>query len=139
MVALYNNVLFFFSSRRRHTISYGDWSSDVCSSDLAAARMLGYQAAELIGKSRHELLHHTQPDGAPYLQEACPIYAALQDGAVRHVTEDVFWRKDGTSFPVEYISTPIREAGEIVGAVVTFKDITERKRAEEERAQFIRE
>jgi PAS domain S-box-containing protein len=105
----------------------------------AAARMLGYQAAELIGKSRHELLHHTRPDGAPYLHEACPIYAALQDGAVRHVTEDVFWRKDGTSFPVEYISTPIREGGEIVGAVVTFKDITERKRAEEERAQFIRE
>ena len=105
----------------------------------AAARMLGYEVDELIGQPRHAYFHHTRPDGTSYPQEDCPIYAALQDGAVRHVTEDVFWRKDGSSFPVEYISTPIREGGEIVGSVVTFKDITERKRAEEERARFIRE
>jgi PAS domain S-box-containing protein len=105
----------------------------------AAARMLGYEVAELIGQPRHAYFHHTRSDGTSYPQEECPIYAALQDGTVRHVTEDVFWRKDGSSFPVEYISTPIREGGEIVGAVVTFNDITDRKWAEEERARFIRE
>jgi PAS domain S-box-containing protein len=105
----------------------------------AAARMLGYQAAELIGRPWHPLLHHTRPDGTAHPQEDCPIHAALQDGAQRHISEDIFWRKDGSSFPVEYISTPIREGGDILGAVVTFKDITERKRAEEERARFILE
>ncbi|MGH2375337.1 MAG: PAS domain-containing hybrid sensor histidine kinase/response regulator [bacterium] len=98
----------------------------------AAARMIGREAEELIGKDGHELLHHSRPDGAPYPREACPIYAAFRDGTVRHEADEVFWRKDGTSFPVEYISTPILERGHLVGAVVTFRDITERKQAEEE-------
>jgi PAS domain S-box-containing protein len=98
----------------------------------AAARMIGYEPAELIGKPQHAILHHSKPDATPYPREECPIYAAFKDGAVHHVTDEVFWRKDGTSFPVEYISTPIRdEHGKLAGAVVTFKDITERKRAEE--------
>ena len=98
----------------------------------AAARMIGWEAEELIGKPQHDILHHSKADGTPYPKEECPIYAAFHDGAVHHVTDEVFWRKDGTSFPVEYISTPIRdERGKLVGAVVTFKDITERKRAEE--------
>ena len=119
---------------------YGvDRQGNTTSVNPAAARILGYQAAELIGQPWHPLLHHTRPDGTAHQQQDCPIHAAIQDGTLRHVSEDVFWRKDGSSFPVEYISTPIREGGEIVGAVVTFKDITERKRAEEERAQFIRE
>ena len=98
----------------------------------AAARMIGWKAEELIGKPQHDILHHSKSDGTPYPKEECPIYAAFRDGAVHHVTDEVFWRKDGTSFPVEYISTPIRnEPGKLVGAVVTFKDITERKRAEQ--------
>jgi diguanylate cyclase (GGDEF)-like protein len=80
----------------------------------------------------HNLLHHTKPDGAPYLREQCPIYAALENGATHSRDVEVFWRKDGTSFPVEYTSTPILEDGEIVGAVVTFRDITERKALEQQ-------
>jgi PAS domain S-box-containing protein len=98
----------------------------------AAARMLGWEAKELIGKVQHDMIHHSKPDGTPYPVEKCPIYAAFRDGAVHGVVDEVFWRKDGTSFPVEYISTPIRERGEIVGAVVVFKDISERKRLEEQ-------
>ncbi len=98
----------------------------------AAARMIGYDPAELIGKPQHDILHHSKPDGTRYAKEECPIYAAFHDGAVHHVTDEVFWQKDGASFPVEYISTPTRdEDGKLVGAVVTFKDITERKRADE--------
>jgi PAS domain S-box-containing protein len=103
----------------------------------AVARMLGYEIEELIGKSLHTIAHHSKPDGSPYPADECPVFGALRDGAVHHVTGEVFWRKDGTSFPVEYVSTPIRENGEITGAVVIIKDVTERKRAEEERDQLL--
>ncbi len=96
----------------------------------AAAAMLGYQVEELIGRNSHSTLHHTRSDGRPYPHEECPIYTALQDGQVHREVDEEFWRKDGTSFPVEYVSTPIVEQGKIVGAVVTFVDITERQRAE---------
>ena len=99
----------------------------------AAANMIGWEAGELIGKSQHDILHHTKPDGSPYPREECPIYAAFKDGSVRHVTDEVFWRKDGTSFQVEYTSSPMRnEDGTITGAVVVYSDITTRKRAEQE-------
>ncbi|MEE9617442.1 MAG: PAS domain S-box protein [Anaerolineae bacterium] len=97
----------------------------------AAARMLGWEAEELIGQPHHDIVHHSRPDGTPYAAEECSIYTAIRDGTVHHITDEVFWRKDGTSFPVEYVSTPIQERGELVGAVVTFKDITERVQAEE--------
>ena len=97
----------------------------------AAARMIGWEAEELIGKSQHKILHHTKPDGSPYPNYECPIYAAFKDGKVHKVNDEVFWRKDGTSFPVEYVSTPIREKGKLVGAVVVFRDITKEKIAEE--------
>jgi signal transduction histidine kinase len=76
-------------------------------------------------------VHHSKPDGTHYPAHECQIYAAFRDGVVHHVDDEVFWRQDGTSFPVDYVSTPIRERGELVGAVVVFRDITERKRAEE--------
>ena len=97
----------------------------------AAARMIGWEAEDLIGKPQHDILHHTKPDGSPYPREECPIYAAFKDGTVHHVDDEVFWRKDGSSFPVEYVSTPIREDGKLTGAVVVFRDITERKQSEE--------
>jgi C4-dicarboxylate-specific signal transduction histidine kinase len=79
----------------------------------------------------HEVLHHSHPDGTPYPAHECPIYAALRDGRVHAVDSEVFWTKDGTKIPVDYVSTPIWDEGQIQGAVVVFKDITERKRTEE--------
>ncbi|MGB6876341.1 MAG: PAS domain S-box protein [Candidatus Acidiferrales bacterium] len=101
----------------------------------ASARMLGYEPEEIIGRNGHELWHHTQADGTRYAESDCPVFAVLRDGATRHGTEDVFWRKDGSSFPVEFISTAIREGEEVVGAVVTFRDITARQRAEKAQKQ----
>ncbi|PJA32377.1 MAG: sensor domain-containing diguanylate cyclase [Zetaproteobacteria bacterium CG_4_9_14_3_um_filter_53_7] len=98
----------------------------------AAARMLASTEEELLGQPMHDLLHHTRADGSHFPKEQCPIYAAIKDGQTRHVKDDLFWRMDGSSFPVDYISTPIVETGEIVGAVVTFNDITERKQADQE-------
>ena len=98
----------------------------------AALQLLGYTAEEFLDRPQHALIHHTRPDGTPYPAGTCPIYAALR-GEASAVTGEVFWRKDGTSFPVEYTSTPIRnEAGEIEGAVLAFRDVTERQRAEEQ-------
>ncbi|MEE9594734.1 MAG: PAS domain S-box protein, partial [Candidatus Hydrothermarchaeales archaeon] len=98
----------------------------------AAAKMIGWEVEDIVGKYQHDLLHHTKPDGKPYKREECPIYAAFTDGKVHHVNDEVFWRKDGSSFPVEYISTPIRdEDGKLSGAVVTFSDITNRKLGED--------
>lgn len=98
----------------------------------AAAQMLGYSVEELIGIHSHSTWHHKKADGSPYPVEECPIYAAYKDGQIHHKSDEVFWKKDGTSFPVAYTSTPIIEDGRIVGAVVTFMDITERRRSEEE-------
>lgn len=97
----------------------------------SAATMLGYTAEELIGQPMHALLHHTKSDGSHYHKTDCPIYAAFKDGAVHHVDDEFFWRKDGNSFPVSYTSTPIYKDDEITGAVVVFKDVTERKQTEE--------
>ena len=93
--------------------------------------MLGWGAEELIGQPMHALLHHSKPDGSDYPGEECPIYAAFKDGKVHRVDDEVFWRKNGSSFPVEYTSTPILEDRKLTGAVVVFLDITERKQAEE--------
>lgn len=95
----------------------------------AAARLLGYTVEELLGRHSHSLWHHTKPDGSPYPPEECLIYRAYHDGLIHHGEDELFWRKDGSSFPAQYTSTPIRgEYGELIGAVVTFQDITERKR-----------
>ena len=97
----------------------------------AAARMLGYEIEELIGRHSHTIWHHSKVDGSPYPEEECPIYAVHRSGAVHTKDNDVFWRKDGTSFPVRYTNTPIIEDGNIIGAVVSFRDITDRKQVQE--------
>jgi diguanylate cyclase (GGDEF)-like protein/PAS domain S-box-containing protein len=96
-----------------------------------AAKLLGYTVAELSGKLAHDAMHHSRKDGTPLPVEQCAIHVALHDGVTRTVGDEVFWRKDGTSFPVEYTTAPIRnERDEITGAVVAFRDITDRKESE---------
>jgi len=97
----------------------------------AAEALTGWAAADLIGKSIHQYHHHSFEDGSHYPQQECPIYQCLKDGRTRFNESEVFWRKDGSSFPVDYSATPIIEDGQISGAVVVFKDIRERKLAQE--------
>jgi len=97
----------------------------------AAAQMLGYAPEELLGENMHEVCHHSHNDGSPYPADACPIYQAFREERGVRVDDEVFWRRDGSSFPVEYSSYPVIEDGVIRGSMVTFVDITERKRAEE--------
>jgi PAS domain S-box-containing protein len=98
----------------------------------AAEKILGYSSEELIGIPMHQMTHHSRVDGSPYPREECHIYRTFRDGQAKQINNEVFWRKDGTPVSVEYVSNPIYQNGKMVGAVVTFKDITERKRAEEE-------
>lgn len=97
----------------------------------AAERMLGWTAEELVGKEIHSIIHHSHINGDPYHAEHCPIYNAFREGIVRRVDDEVFWRSDGKPIRVEYTSTPIRDHGLVIGAVIVFRDITERKIAEE--------
>jgi PAS domain S-box-containing protein len=102
-----------------------------------AARLTGHRVGDIVGRSRHDAFRHTRPDGSPYPPSECPVSASLQDGTVHRCDADVYWRKDGTSFPVEYTSTPILENAAVVGAVVVFKDISERRELERSRDTFV--
>jgi len=122
----------------------------------AAAKMLGWPLEALLGKPAHELLHHTHADGSHFSRYDCPIHGP-SERAVRHATDDVFWRRDGRSFAVHYTSAPVSEPG-VAGAVVVFTDVSEQvamqaalhdararaarerlKAAEAERARWARE
>ena len=92
------------------------------------ALMLGYEPEEMRGKDLHTLIHHSHEDGSSFIQGDCPIYRAAQASQGSHTDEDRFWRRDGTSFSVEIDSCPVFEGEVLKGAVVTFADITERKR-----------
>ena len=96
----------------------------------AGATMLGYSVDELLGKPMHETMHHTQKDGTLYSRGECPLHGEFLRGQSHQGDDELLWRKDGTSFPIEYISTPILEHGKIVGAVISFSDITVRQDAE---------
>ncbi len=104
--------------------------------NLTGARMIGWDVDQLVGRDLHQVMHHTRPDGSPYPKEDCPALQALTDGKPRSRRE-VFWRKDGSSFPAEYTCTPICENNHIVGAVQTFQDITERRSVEQMKDEFI--
>lgn len=126
--------------RRQHELILNSVGEGVYGLDLdgnvtfvnpAAAQMIGWTIQDLIGKSMHLVLHHSKSDGSFYPAHECPIYEAFRDGRIHRANNEVFWRKDGTSFPVEYISTPMQDQhGEVVGTVVAFQDITQRKWAE---------
>lgn len=112
---------------------YGiDLDGSTTFSNPAAEKITGWTIKDLMDKNSHSVWHHSHSDGTCYNAEECPIYAALHDGLIHHEQNEVFWRKDGSSFPVEYTSTPMRVGRKIVGAVVVFKDISERKKHEEQ-------
>ena len=95
----------------------------------AGARMIGLQPQQVLGQNMHVLTHHSHGDGAHYPMDDCPIYNAFRRGQPCRIDSEVFWRADGSSFAVEYSSYPVFDQGQVRGAVVTFVDITDRKRA----------
>lgn len=105
----------------------------------AAERILGWEAKEMIGKNVHDLIHHHHADGTDYHAHSCPIYGAFRDGEVRKVDDEVFWTKDQKPIHVAYTSTPIVDSGQLVGAVVVFRDISERIKAEADLRQALSE
>jgi PAS domain S-box-containing protein len=132
------------ATRLQDLISH-ETGQGVCGLDLqgnttfinpAGAKMLGYASGELIGKNQHATIHRSRVDGTPIPPDQCHICNALAEGVISHVVDEVFWRKDGSCFPVEYLSTPILENNRRVGAVVTFTDISCRKSNEESRDSF---
>ena len=97
----------------------------------ACLRILGYeQVDQVLGKNTHDLLHHSRADGTSFPIEECPVHRVARTGEGVHSEDEVFWRANGTCFPVEYWSYPQRRGRQVVGAVVAFLDITERKLAE---------
>ncbi len=97
----------------------------------AGERLLGFSQTELLGQPMHDKIHYAHADGSHYPREECPNYRSIVDGHTCHISDEVFWRKDGSAFPVEYLSTPLCQGGRLVGAVVTFKDISQRLASEQ--------
>jgi PAS domain S-box-containing protein len=97
----------------------------------AAPAMLGYEEKDFVGKQMHALAHHHYPDGRDFPRLECPMYLTSQDGQARTVDNEVLWRKDGSSIPVEYSTTPVFKDGSLIGTVMVYRDITERRQAED--------
>ncbi|RZI92042.1 MAG: PAS domain S-box protein, partial [Variovorax sp.] len=97
----------------------------------AGAQMLGYEPAAVLGRNMHELTHHSHSDGSHYADTDCPIFNAFRRGLPCRIDTEVFWRHDRSAFAVEYSSHPIMDGTQVRGAVITFVDITERRRAAE--------
>jgi len=117
---------------------YGfDLSGNAVFVNPAAERMTGWQAQELLGKKIHQYHHHSHADGSPYPADECQIYCTMFDGKRREVKNEVFWRKDGTSFAVEYTSTPVYRQGELIGAVAVFRDISAQQQTQNELKQAL--
>lgn len=106
-----------------------DLQGDCVFINRPGASLIGYEPAEVLGRNMHALTHHSHTDGRPYLDSDCPIFNAFRQGLPCRIDSEVFWRRDGSSFPVEYSSQPILDGTEVRGAVITFVDITERRRA----------
>jgi PAS domain S-box-containing protein len=131
---------------RRHesildSVGDGIWGMDMEGKltfiNRSGADMLGYSPQELLGQNMHALIQHSRADGAPYPEEESPILGSAQRESPFHVDDDVFWRKDGKSLPVEYIACPLVESGKVDGIVVAFTDVTERRRLDRMKDEFI--
>lgn len=127
---------------------YGlDLAGNVTVVNPAAAQMLGYKPSELLGRNLHRVAHHSYADGTPYPESDCQIANAIRTGATIRVSSEVFWRKDGTSFPVEYVARPQLDTqpdstsngrtAKAVGVVVAFRDTTERRALDRMKDEFI--
>ncbi len=103
----------------------------------AGAKTLGYTADQLVGRDLHELIHHSHADGTPYSRSTSPILQALRRCEPIRMRDEVFWRQDGTPVPVEYSATPLLEEGQVCGMVVAFQDVSERRRLEKMKDEFI--
>lgn len=104
-----------------------------------ALNLLGFSEEEMLGREVHALIHHSHEDASFYPKEECPIFVTCTLGTQNQATDEVLWRRDGRSFPVEYTSTPILKEGKVMGAVVTFRDITARREAEKELKEHMQE
>jgi PAS domain S-box-containing protein len=91
----------------------------------AGAEMLGYTQSELLGVNVHDVVHHTRKDGSDYPAEECHMGKAFREAVTTKVADEVLWKKNGESFDVHYTSVPITKDDEVIGAVVTFRDVTE--------------
>jgi PAS domain S-box-containing protein len=108
-----------------------DTDGNIMFENRVSRDMLGWDEQEIIGQPAHTLMHHTQSEGLSDQPRECHIYAALQGKVSGNIEDEVFWRKDGTSFPASYHATPMHNGeGEIIGSIVSFRDITDRKRDE---------
>ena len=113
---------------------YGiDTAGEITLINRAALEMTGFARQELLGHNVHALLHHTREDGSAYPEEECPVFLAMRSGEGVRITGEVFWRRDGSSFPVEYSAYPLFREDEITGAVVTFLDRTARRQIQRQR------
>lgn len=107
---------------------YGIDTEGLCTFiNRAGARLLGYEPHEVLGRNMHDLAHHTHTDGRAYPEGECPIYNAFRAGEPCRIDSEVLWRRDGRPFAAEYSSYPILDGARVLGAVVTFVDITERR------------
>ncbi len=103
-------------------------------------KITGWKLDEIQAGNQHDLLHHSYEDGSVHHAADCPVYLTFRDNQPRFIADDVFWKKDGNSFPVEYSSTPMKDhKGQTIGSVVVFRDISERKKAEEENRRHQKE
>ncbi len=102
----------------------------------AAGRLLGFANREMLGKSMHLLTHHHYADGSEFPPEECPILSSVTDAVQQRVGGDIFWTKGGVALPVDYTSIPIKDGRSVVGVVVTFRDISDQQRAEEQAARL---
>lgn len=105
----------------------------------ASVRILGYTMREALGRSMHQMTHHHYADGSPFPAEECPILSSVTDAVQQRVGGDIFWTKSGKPVPVDYTSIPIKDGRNVVGVVVTFRDISEQQRAEAQSARLDRE
>lgn len=111
---------------------YGvDSEGNIMFINTSGAKMLGYNPEDIIGKNSHELFHHTKADGSPYSINDCPLHKTLKKGEVTRGEDEMFWTQSGKNFDVNYVCTPLIDGDKIVGAVIIFDNITERKHAEQ--------